>query len=96
VFFARHGLPTPRAGAVADSMPGLLSIVAGSDFVGLLPLQIPVHPVAARRIDVTSFREGPLQARLAVIMRADAMPFPAVRHFVAQLSGGAHHDSGVG
>lgn len=93
LLFARHGLPPPRAGAVVNSTLGLLAIIAGGDFVGLLPRQIAAHPVAGRHVEVVHTREGPLQAHLAAIARADAVLVPAVRHFIAHLHRAAHDRS---
>ena len=89
--FARHGLAAPPAGAVVHSTLGLVAIVAGSDFAGLLPRQIASHPTASRYLDVVATREGPYEAELAAMARTEAMASPAVRHFLAHLHRAAHH-----
>lgn len=89
--FARHGLAAPPAGAVVNSTLGLVAIVAGSDFAGLLPRQIASHPTASRYLDVVATREGPYRAELAAMARIEAMASPAVRHFLAHLHRAAHH-----
>lgn len=91
VMFARHGLLAPPAGAMVNSTLGLLSILTSGDFVGLMPYQIAMHPVAANYIEVVPVREGPLKLELGVMVRADAAVSPAVRHFIAHLHRAAHH-----
>ena len=90
LLFERHGLPTPPVGALVNSTLGLVSIIASGDFVGLLPYQIAVHPMAAHYLSIVPTKEGPLQATLAVMVRADAALSPAVRHFTAHLHRAAH------
>jgi len=85
LMFEQHGLPTPAVGALVNSTLGLLSIIASGDFVGLLPLQIAQHPMAAKYLSTVHTREGPLRATLASMARADAVLKPAVRHFIAHL-----------
>jgi len=91
VLFARHGLPAPPTGAMVNSTLGLVSIIASGDFVGLLPYQIAVHPMAAEYLSVVPTREGPLQGTLSAMIKADAGLSPAVRHFIAHLHRAAYH-----
>src|SRR6185369_4833878 len=55
VLYERHGLKPPPAGALVNSTLGLLSILASGNCVGLMPQQIAVHPVAARKPSVRHF-----------------------------------------
>jgi LysR family transcriptional regulator, regulator of abg operon len=89
--FESHGLPPPPAGALVNSTLGLLALVAGGDFVGLMPYQLAMHPMASHYLDVVPTREGPLQLTLGVLVRADAALSPATRHFIAHLHRAAHH-----
>lgn len=89
--FLRHGLPAPRAGALVNSTLGLVSIIASGDFVGLLPQQIAVHPMATDYLAVVPTREGPLQATIAAMVKSESMLQPATRHFIAHLHRAAHH-----
>lgn len=91
VLFASHGLAAPPTGALVNSTLGLVSIIASGDFVGLLPYQIAVHPMAAAYLRVVPTREGPLQGTLSAMIKADAALSPAVRHFVAHLHRAAAH-----
>lgn len=95
LLFQKHGLPVPATGALVNSTLGLVSIIASGDFVGLLPQQIAVHPVVAAWLAVVPTREGPLQATLAALVRADVALAPAVRHFVAHLHRAAHQLGGA-
>lgn len=89
--FEHHGFAAPRTGALVNSTLGLVSIVANSDLVGLLPSQIASHPLAATFVSIVSNREGPLQATIAAMVKPDAMLKPATRHFIAHLHRAAHH-----
>ena len=68
-----------------NSTLGLVAIIASGDFVGLLPFQIAVHPMAAQYLTVVPTREGPLQGTLCAMVKADVALSPAIRHFVAHL-----------
>ena len=91
LMFAQHGLPAPPTGALVNSTLGLVSIIASGDFVGLMPYQIAVHPMAAQYLDVVPTKEGPLQLTLGAMVKADAVLTPAVRHFIAHLHRAASH-----
>lgn len=88
-------MKAPPAGALVNSTLGLLSVVASSDCVGLLPYQIAVHPFAAQHLDVVPVVEGPLQLTRGALARADAALKPSVRHFLAHLHRAAHHLSSL-
>lgn len=94
LMFEQNGLATPPVGALVNSTLGLVSIIASGDFVGLLPLQIALHPMAAQYLSIVPTREGPLRATLASMVRADAVLKPAVRHFTAHLHRAAHQVGG--
>lgn len=94
--FAQHGLPTPPAGALVNSTLGLLSIIANSDFVGLLPHQIAVHPLARQHISLVNTQEAPLKSTLVAMTKTDAALSPAVRHFIAHLHRAAHQVQSLG
>jgi LysR family transcriptional regulator, regulator of abg operon len=89
--YESHGLKPPRAGALVNSTLGLVSIIAGGNCVGLLPLQIAKHPFAAQYLDVVPVVEGPLNLTLGALARTDAALKPSVRHFLAHLHRAAHH-----
>jgi LysR family transcriptional regulator, regulator of abg operon len=96
LMFEKNGLPVPPVGALVNSTLGLVSIIASGDFVGLMPYQIAVHPMAATVLSIVPTREGPLQATLSAMARADAVLKPAVRHFIAHLHRAAHQVVGRG
>lgn len=89
--FVENGLPVPEASAVVNSTLGLLSLICGGDFVGLMPRQIATHPLAAAYMTIVPIREGALKADIAAMTRPESALVPAVRHFVAHLSRAAHH-----
>jgi LysR family transcriptional regulator of abg operon len=91
VLFAKHGLAAPPTGALVNSTLGLVAIIASGNFVGLLPFQIAVHPMAAEYLTVVPTREGPLQGTLCAMVKADVALSPAIRHFVAHLHRAATH-----
>jgi DNA-binding transcriptional LysR family regulator len=91
VLFEQHGLPPPPAGAIVNSTLALLSVIGGSDHIGLMPEPLARHPVAANFLSVVPLAEGPLQLTIGVIAKADSMLKPAVRHFMAHLHRAAHH-----
>ncbi|WP_066341965.1 LysR family transcriptional regulator [Azohydromonas lata] len=89
--FAEHGLPVPKASAVVNSTLGLVSLICGGDFVGLMPRQIAAHPLAAAYMRTVPIKEGALQAAMAAMTRPESALVPAVRQFIAHLSRAAHH-----
>lgn len=90
LMFEQNGLPVPPVGALVNSTLGLVSIIASGDFVGLMPYQIAMHPMAAAYLSVVPTREGPLRATLSAMAKTDTVLKPAVRHFVAHLHRAAH------
>jgi LysR family transcriptional regulator, regulator of abg operon len=93
--FNAHGLPPPPVGAVVNSTLALLSIVATGDFVGLMPQQITLHPLAAHYLSVVPVQEQGLPLSVGAIVRSDSVVSPAVRHFIAHLHRAAHHISKI-
>ncbi|MEY2953456.1 MAG: hypothetical protein RLZZ401_1543 [Pseudomonadota bacterium] len=91
ILFAAHGLAAPPVGAVVNSTLALLSIVATGDFVGLMPEQITLHPLAVQYLAVVPVRERGLPLTVGAIVRSDSVVSPAVRHFIAHLHRAAHH-----
>ena len=89
--FERHGLQAPAVGATVNSTLGLLSLIGGGDFVGLMPEPLMRHPVAASFFVQPPLREGPLQLQICAITKADTALKPAVRQFLAHLHRAAHH-----
>ncbi|WP_157264040.1 LysR family transcriptional regulator [Azohydromonas aeria] len=89
--FAEHGLPVPPASAVVNSTLGLVALISGGEFVGLMPQQIASHPMAAAYMRVVPVKEGSLRAEMAAMTRPESALVPAVRHFIAHLSRAAHH-----
>jgi DNA-binding transcriptional LysR family regulator len=89
--FAEHGLPVPPASAVVNSTLGLVALISGGEFVGLMPRQIAVHPMAAEYMRPVPVKEGHLLAEMAAMTRPESALVPAVRHFIAHLSRAAHH-----
>lgn len=91
--FEMHGLPTPPVGAVVNSTLALLSLVASSDYVGLMPQQIAQHPLAAPYISMVPLVETGLPLTVGAIVRSDSVVSPAIRHFIAHLHRAAHQVS---
>lgn len=88
--FEQHGLAPPRASALVNSTLGLLSLICGGDYVGLMPQPIASHPLAASYMVTLKLREAPFQSTLAAMSRPQTSLSPAVRHFVAHLGRAAH------
>jgi LysR family transcriptional regulator, regulator of abg operon len=89
--FELHGLNPPPAGAVVNSTLALLSLVVGSNYVGLMPEQITQNPALAPFIQVVPIREKGLPLDVAVMIRQDNVVKPIIRHFIAHLHRAAHH-----
>lgn len=94
--FAAHGLPAPPAGALVNSTLGLVSIIANSDYVGLMPQQIMQHAMALEHLSVVTLDEGPMLGTIAALVKSDAMLQPATRHFIAHLHRAAHQVTRAG
>lgn len=90
LLFERNGLPAPPVGAVVNSTLALLSLVATGDFVGLMPYQIAIHPMAAQFLDLVPIAEGGLPLAVGAIVRGDSVVSPVIRHFIAHLHRAAH------
>lgn len=93
LLFERNGLPSPPIGAIVNSTLALLSLVSTGDFVGLMPHQIAVHPLAAQFLTVVPIAEGGLPLSVGAIVRSDSVVSPAIRHFIAHLHRAAHQAS---
>lgn len=93
LLFESNGMPPPPVGAVVNSTLALLSIIATGDFVGLMPQQIAVQPLAAQFLTVVPIVEGGLQLSVGAMVRSDAVVLPAIRHFIAHLHRAAHQVS---
>jgi DNA-binding transcriptional LysR family regulator len=89
--FMQHGLPPPPAAALVNSTLVLLSLIAGGDYVGLMPQPIAAHPLVTQFMVTVPIREGPLKATLAAMSLSEKALSPAVRHFIAHLGRAAHH-----
>ncbi|MFM2055209.1 MAG: hypothetical protein RL456_3246 [Pseudomonadota bacterium] len=89
--FERQGLPPPPAGATVNSTLGLLALIGGGDFVGLMPRPLALHPAAAPFLEEPPLREPPLELTVGAITRGDHALKPAVRHLLAHLHRAAHH-----
>ena len=83
--FELHGMTPPMPAAVVNSTLALLALLTQSDYVGLMPMQIAVHPLAAQFMTVVPIKEGHLPLTLGAIVRRGALLKPALRHFVAHL-----------
>ena len=90
MLFERNGLPSPPIGAIVNSTLVLLSLIATGDFVGLMPQQIAVHPLATQFLAVVPIAEGGLPLSVGAIVRSDSVVSPAIRHFIAHLHRAAH------
>lgn len=83
--FELHGLVPPAPAAVVNSTLALLALLTQGDYVGLMPMPIAAHPLAAQFMTVVPIKEGHLPLRLGAIVRRGGLLKPALRHFVAHL-----------
>ncbi len=88
--FERNGLSPPPIGAIVNSTLALLSLVTTGDFVGLMPYQIAIHPMAAQFLELVPIEEGGLPLAVGAIVRSDSVVSPVIRHFIAHLHRAAH------
>lgn len=91
--FEQNGLQPPQVGATVNSTLGLLSLIGSSDYVGLMPRPLAVHPAAAPFLAMPPLREGALELSIGAITRTDTALKPAMRHFIAHLQRAAHQIS---
>lgn len=91
ILFKKHGLPPPEPAAIVNSTLGLASLLGLGDYVGLMPIQIATHPVAASCLAIVPIGEENLRLPLGVMARNDAMLKPAVKHFLRHLQRAAQH-----
>jgi LysR family transcriptional regulator of abg operon len=85
MLFEKHGLVPPAPAAMVNSTLVLLALLSQADHVGLLPLPIARHALAAPFISVVAIEEGHLDLTLGAIVRRSSLHKPAVRHFIAHL-----------
>ncbi|APW40341.1 LysR family transcriptional regulator [Rhodoferax koreense] len=90
LFFAQHGLPAPPVGAVVNSTLGLLALVGGGDFVGLMPRHLIGDRMFEHLLEVVPLKEAGVPMKVCAIARNDASVSPVVRHFMAHLHRAAH------
>lgn len=95
LLFENNLLPPPAVGAVVNSTLALISLIASGDFVGLMPLQIARHPLAAQYLSVVPVAEGGLSLTVGAMVRSDSVVSPVIRHFIAHLHRAAHQLSRV-
>jgi DNA-binding transcriptional LysR family regulator len=88
--FQQHGLPAPPAAALVNSTLALLSLIAGGEYVGLMPQPLASHELARHYMVELALKEGPLQATLAALCTPQKALSGAVRHFVSHLGRAAH------
>jgi LysR family transcriptional regulator, regulator of abg operon len=93
LLFERNGFAPPPVGAIVNSTLALLALVATGDFVGLMPYQIAIHPMASQFLDVVPIVEGGLPLSVGAIVRSDSVVSPVIRHFIAHLHRAAHQVS---
>jgi LysR family transcriptional regulator, regulator of abg operon len=90
LLFEQHGLAAPPVGAVVNSTLGLLTLLAASDFVGLLPRQIAQHPLARQHVVAVPIQEPGLQLNVGAIVRRDTALATSVRQLINHLHRAAH------
>ena len=90
LLFESHGLTPPPVGAVVNSTLALLSLVATGDYVGLMPRQIAVHPLAVQFLTIVPVAEVGLPLAVGAIVRSDSVISPVIRHFIAHLHRAAY------
>lgn len=90
VLYESHGLPPPPVGAMVNSTLALLSIVANTDLVGLLPAEIADHPLARQYLAVIPISQGGLDLTVGAITRSESVVTPAIRHLISHLHRAAH------
>jgi len=94
LLFEQHGLVPPEPAALVNSTLGLMSLIAASDFVGLMPMPIATHPASALFTTIIPIREGHLELNLGAIVRKDALLKPSIKHFLTHVARAAHHLGG--
>ena len=90
VLYERNGLAPPPTGALVNSTLGLLSVLTSGNFVGLMPQQIAIHPLATGFLETVQVAEGPLRLTVGALARSDTALKPSVRQFLAHLHRAAH------
>lgn len=89
--FHHHGMEPPAALAVANSTLALWAMIAGGDYIGLMPLAVARHPLGASQMTIVPIREGHLKLTVGVMARNETLLKPVARHFITHLQRAAHH-----
>ncbi|TAH13382.1 MAG: LysR family transcriptional regulator [Curvibacter sp.] len=83
--FETHGLKAPPVGAIVNSTLTLLSLIATGEYVGLLPHQIAILPLAKQYVDTAPIKDQVLDITVGVIVRTDSMVLPPIRNLLTHL-----------
>jgi DNA-binding transcriptional LysR family regulator len=88
--FEQNGLAAPAPVVMVNSTLALTTLISEGDYVGLMPMPLPVHSAAANFMTVVPIKEGHLAMTVGAIVRRGATLKPAVRHFLAHLHRATH------
>jgi DNA-binding transcriptional LysR family regulator len=81
--FSDHGLAPPRVAATCESFTEVAALIAGTDWLALLPRDIPEHGLLGPRVAPIAIRERPHRFDTHLVMRVDPPPTPAAERFAA-------------
>jgi DNA-binding transcriptional LysR family regulator len=94
--FERHGLPTPRTSALADSALSLIVLIAYSDMLSLVPRQWTAFPPMSTLLQKIDVREHIPAPSVALIRRAEMPLTPAAEYLSDLLRRVANAESAAG
>lgn len=86
--FARHGLPAPRLALRSQSALTMMTCVANSDLLAMVPVQWQQSPLVRGVLATITVREELAALPLVLVRRADILPTPAANHLADLLRRG--------
>ena len=86
--FAGHGLPAPRLGLRSQSALTMMTCVANSDLLAMVPVQWQHSPLTSGVLATITVREELAALPLVLVRRADILPTPAASHLADLLRRG--------
>lgn len=86
--FAGHGLPAPRLALRSQSALTMMTCIANTDLLAMVPVQWQASPLVRGVLSTITVREELAALPMVLVRRADILPTPAATHLADLLRRG--------